>query len=140
MGTLFCGMVIEEIRIGMSASCSKIITELDVENFAEISGDKNPVHLSESFASNSKFGRRIAHGLMSASFFSALFGTKMPGPGCVYVSQSLTFRKPVYIGDKVEAIVLVTSIDIAKRRVVFDTTCRVSGRKVITGTAEIYVP
>jgi 3-hydroxybutyryl-CoA dehydratase len=140
METSFCGMALEEIRVGMSSSYSKTITELDVENFAEISGDRNPVHLNESFASSSKFGRRIAHGLMSASFFSALFGTKIPGPGCVYASQNLTFRKPVYIGDTVEATVLVTSIDISKRRVVFDTTCRVSGRKVITGTAEIYVP
>lgn len=138
--TLFCGMKIDDIHVGMSASYAKTIADEDIRSFANLSGDMNPVHIDEQFAANSKFGKRIAHGLMSASFFSALFGTRIPGPGCVYVSQSLVFRKPVYLGDTVEAVVTVTSVDQVKRRIFFDTTCRVAGRKVITGTAEIYLP
>ncbi|WP_193157309.1 MaoC family dehydratase [Citrobacter cronae] len=131
---------IEKIYIGMSASYSQTITDADIKAFAGISGDHNPVHVSETYASESRFGRRIAHGLISASFFSALFGTKLPGNGCVYASQSLSFKYPVFIGDTVEATVTVKSVDIAKRKVIFDTTCKVGRKKVITGEAEIYIP
>ncbi|MFA0678094.1 MaoC family dehydratase, partial [Vibrio sp. 10N.222.51.A6] len=102
--------------------------------------DRNPVHLDEVYAENSRFKKRIAHGMISSSFFSALFGTKLPGEGCVYVSQSLKFRKPVYIDDTVVATVVVSEIDINKRRVYFDTYCKVGKQKVITGQAEIYIP
>lgn len=131
---------IEKISIGMSASYSQTITDADIKAFAGISGDHNPVHVSETYASESRFGRRIAHGLISASFFSALFGTKLPGYGCVYASQSLSFKYPVFIGDTVEATVTVKSVDIAKSKVIFDTTCKVGRKKVITGEAEIYIP
>lgn len=131
---------LEDIKIGMSESYSQTITDADVKDFSGISGDKNPVHMDEVYANESRFGKRIAHGMLSSSFFSALFGTKLPGQGCVYVSQSLKFRKPVYIGDTVTATVEVTSIDIDKRRVFFDTYCKVGKSKVITGIAEIYIP
>lgn len=131
---------LEDIKIGMSESYSQTITDADVKGFSGISGDKNPVHMDEVYAKESRFGKRIAHGMLSSSFFSALFGTKLPGQGCVYVAQSLKFRKPVYIGDTVTATVEVTSIDIDKRRVFFDTYCRVGKSKVITGIAEIYIP
>lgn len=131
---------IEKISIGMSASYSQTITDADIKAFAGISGDHNPVHVSETYASESRFGKRIAHGLISASFFSALFGTKLPGHGCVYASQSLSFKYPVFIGDTVEATVTVKSVDITKRKVIFDTTCKVGRKKVITGEAEIYIP
>ena len=131
---------LEDIKIGMSESYSQTITDADVKDFSGISGDKNPVHMDEIYAKESRFGKRIAHGMLSSSFFSALFGTKLPGQGCVYVAQSLKFRKPVYIGDTVTATVEVTSIDIDKRRVFFDTYCRVGKSKVITGIAEIYIP
>jgi 3-hydroxybutyryl-CoA dehydratase len=86
--TSFGGMNIQDIKVGMSSSYSQTITDADIKAFAGISGDNNPVHMSDEYANTSRFGKRIAHGLMSASFFSALFGTRIPGPGCVYVSQS----------------------------------------------------
>lgn len=131
---------IEEIEAGMTASYSQTITDADIKDFAGISGDKNPVHMDEVYAKESRFERRIAHGMLSSSFFSALFGTQLPGRGCVYVGQNLKFRKPVYIGDTVTATIEVTSVDLERRRVFFDTYCKVGKSKVITGTAEIYIP
>jgi len=131
---------IEDIQVGMSASYSQTITDADVKQFAGLSGDHNPVHVDEVYASESRFKRRIAHGLISGSFFSALFGTKLPGPGCVYVGQSFNFKRPVYIGDTVTASATVTSIDLKNRRVHFDTVCKVRRKTVIDGTAEIYIP
>lgn len=131
---------IEEIEAGMTASYSQTITDADIKDFAGISGDKNPVHMDEVYAKESRFERRIAHGMLSSSFFSALFGTHLPGRGCVYVGQNLKFRKPVYIGDTVTATIEVTSVDLERRRVFFDTYCKVGKSKVITGTAEIYIP
>lgn len=131
---------IEQIRAGMSASYSQTITDADVKAFAGISGDNNPVHMSDEYAEKSRFKKRIAHGLMSASFFSALFGTRIPGPGCVYVSQTLNFKRPVYIGDTISAIITVTAIDYEKRRVFFDTICKVKNKVVIDGQAEIFIP
>ncbi|AJI72845.1 conserved hypothetical protein [Francisella tularensis subsp. novicida GA99-3548] len=129
-----------DIKIGMTASYSQTITDTDIKDFAGLSGDRNPVHLDEEYANNSRFKKRIAHGMISSSFFSALFGTKLPGEGCVYVSQSLNFKRPVYMGDTVTATVIVKSIDIDKKRVFFDTICKVKNKIVISGEAEIYVP
>ncbi len=131
---------IEEIEVGMEARYSQSITDADIKAFAGISGDRNPVHLDEQYAASSRYKRRIAHGLLSASFFSALFGTKLPGEGSVYVSQSLQFKRAVYIGDTVEAIVIVKSVDLERRRVFFQTLCRVKNRVVIDGEAELYLP
>lgn len=130
----------EDIEIGMSVSYSQTITDADVKQFAGISGDHNPVHVDDVFAENSRYKKRIAHGLISGSFFSALFGTKLPGPGCVYVSQSFNFKRPVYLGDTVTAVATVTNIDPIKRRVFFDTVCKVRKKTVIDGVAELYVP
>ena len=96
--------------------------------------------MDEEYAQNSRFKKRIAHGMMSASYFSALFGTKIPGEGCVYVAQSLQFKRPVYLGDTVVATVTVTKVDLDKRRVFFRTTCKVKNKIVIDGEAELYVP
>lgn len=131
---------IEEIEIGMEVSYSQTITDSDVKAFSGISGDKNPVHMDENYATNSRFKKRIAHGMMSAGYFSALFGTKLPGEGCVYVSQSLNFKRPVYLGDTVQATVIVKAIDLKKRRVFFDTICTVRNKIVIDGKAELFVP
>ncbi len=131
---------LHEIQIGMKESSSHVITDTDISLFSEISGDKNPVHLDEDFAATTRFKKRIAHGLMSSSYFSALFGTRLPGRGCVYVSQNLNFKRPVYIGDEVIAIIEVTEIDQEKRRVVFSTLCTVKNKTVIDGQAEIYIP
>ena len=131
---------IKEITIGMTASYSQTISDADVKAFAGISGDHNPVHLSEEYAENSRFKNRIAHGLLTASFFSAIFGTKLPGEGCVYAGQNLQFKKPVYLGDTVVAKVTVIAIDVLKKRVTFETVCTVKNRVVTTGTAEIFIP
>ena len=88
-------MEINEIKIGMSESYSQTISEADVKAYAGISGDRNPVHMDDEYAEKSRYKKRIAHGMISSSFFSALFGTKLPGPGCVYVNQSLNFKRPV---------------------------------------------
>jgi 3-hydroxybutyryl-CoA dehydratase len=130
----------EQIKIDMSVSYSQTITDADVKSFAGISGDHNPVHVDDEYASKSRYKKRIAHGLISGSFFSALFGTKLPGPGCVYVQQTFNFKRPVYLGDTVTATATVTSIDPDKRRVFFDTTCAVKNKVVIDGMAELYVP
>ena len=137
---VFNKIPIEEIQIGMKVSYSQTISDSDIKTFAGISGDRNPVHLDEEYACNSRYKKRIAHGLMTASFFSALFGTKIPGEGCIYVSQSLRFKRPVYIGDTVIAIVEVISIDLKKKRVFFKTICKVSDKIVTDGEAELFVP
>ena len=137
---VFNKVPIEKITIGMEVSYSQTITDSDVKAFAGISGDRNPVHLDEKYAETSRYKKRIAHGLMTASYFSALFGTKIPGEGCVYVAQSLKFKRPVYIGDTVIAIVIVTKIDLDKRRVFFKTICKVNNKIVTDGEAELYVP
>ncbi len=134
------GLDIDEVCIGMNASYSQTISDADIKSFAGVSGDNNPVHMSDEYAEKSRFKKRIAHGLMSSSFFSALFGTKLPGEGCVYAAQSLIFKRPVYIGDTVVASVEVIDIDIKKRRVFFSTVCKVKGKVVIDGSAEIYIP
>ena len=131
---------LEDLKVGMSHSYSQTITDSDIKSFSGISGDKNPVHMDEQYANKSRFKKRIAHGMLSAGFFSAIFGTKLPGKGCVYVAQDLKFRKPVYIDDTVTATVTVKDIDIKRRRVYFETYCKVGRSKVITGSAEIYMP
>ena len=103
----FGAIPIEDIQVGMKVSYSQTITDSDIKTFAGLSGDHNPVHIDEKYAENSRFKRRIAHGLMSAGFFSQLFGTKLPGPGCVYTAQSLKFLRPVYINDTVVCGMLV---------------------------------
>jgi len=137
---VFNQLAIEEIKEGMEVSYSQTISDADVKAFAGISGDRNPVHMNEEYAENSRFKKRIAHGMLSASYFSALFGTKIPGEGCVYVAQSLQFKRPVYLGDNVIATVSVTKVDLEKRRVFFRTTCKVKNKIVIDGEAELYIP
>lgn len=132
--------IIDNFEVGMIETYSQTITDADIKAFSGISGDKNPVHMSDDFASGTKFKKRIAHGLMSASFFSALFGMRLPGPGCVYLSQNLKFLKPVYIGDTVNAKVTLIKLNKRSRRFTFETSCDVDGDIVITGEAEIFLP
>lgn len=134
------GYYIEDMEEGMSRSFSKTITDADISLFAGVSGDTNPVHLDEEFASQTIFKSRIAHGMLSASFISTVVGTKLPGPGCIYVSQNLKFRAPVRAGDTVVAIATVKTIDMAKKRVTLNTVCRVGDTDVIRGEAVMMVP
>ena len=136
----FRSLTIDEIQIGMRASYSHTVTDADVKSFAALSGDNNPLHLNDEFATNSKFGARIVHGMFLASFFPSLMCNEITGPGSVYVSQNLRFKRPVYIGDTVVAEVIVSSINIAKRRVFFNAACSVNGRVVIEGEGEAFIP
>ncbi len=131
---------LEDLTVGMSASFRKTVTDEDIVRFADISGDVNPVHLDEAYAEKTMFKGRIAHGMLSAAFISTVFGTRLPGAGCIYLSQSLRFRAPVKIGDTVEATVTVTAIDVARRRVTFATRCAVGETVVVDGEAQLLVP
>lgn len=133
-------MAFEDIKVGMEVSYSQTITDADVKAFAGLSGDHNPVHISDEYAKNTRWGRRIAHGLISVSFFSGLMGTKLPGIGCVWVSQTIKFKCPVYIGDTVTAKLIVNNIDKDRRRVYLTSICLVKGEIVIEGEAEAFVP
>ena len=134
------GKYLEEINEGMTAVFSKTVTEADIVLFAGITGDTNPVHLDEEFAKPTMFKGRIAHGMLTAGFVSTVFGTKLPGPGCIYLSQSLKFKAPVRIGDTVRARVTVGTIDREKGRVTFATTCHVGETMVLDGEAQLLVP
>ncbi|WP_340116950.1 MaoC family dehydratase [Pelagibius sp. 7325] len=133
------GYFLEDLTVGMTAVFGKTVTEADITMFAGISGDTNPVHLDQSFAEKTMFGGRIAHGMLSASFISTVFGTRLPGPGCIYLRQDLRFKAPVKIGDTVEARVTVKEIQSEKKRVVFDTVCTVGTTVVLEGEATLMV-
>lgn len=134
------GYYFEDLSVGMSASFAKTVTEADIAGFAGVSGDFNPVHINEEFAKETMFKGRIAHGMLSAAFISTVFGMKMPGPGCIYVSQSLKFKAPVRIGDTVTATAEVTATVPEKKFVTFKTTCTVAGKVVVDGEATLMVP
>jgi 3-hydroxybutyryl-CoA dehydratase len=108
--------------------------------FAGVSGDTNPVHLNEEFAQGTSFAGRIAHGMLTASLISTVLGTKLPGPGCIYLSQSLKFLAPVRAGETVRAEVTIKSIERDRRRVLFETVCKVGGKNVLEGEALTMVP
>ncbi|WP_375280143.1 MaoC family dehydratase [Pseudooctadecabacter sp.] len=131
---------IEDIEIGMSRTLRKIITDRDIELFAEVSTDHNPVHLDDEYAQDTIFEGRIAHGMLTAGLISAVIGEQLPGHGTVYLGQNLKFLAPVRPGDMVEAIVTVTDMDIAKRRVTMDTHCEIDGKKVLKGEAVVLAP
>lgn len=133
-------MYYDELTVGDTASFEKTISEADVYGFAGITGDFNPAHVNQRYAEQSKFGTRIAHGMLSASLFSTVFGTQLPGPGAIYVSQSLTFTAPVRIGDTVRAAVTVAE-KLEKGRVRFDCVATTQdGTVVVTGEALLLPP
>ena len=134
------GYYLEDLRVGMVASFGKTITEADIAAFAGVSGDTNPIHLHEGFAKTSRFGHRIAHGMLSASFISTVVGTKLPGPGSIYVSQSLEFKAPVSIGETVTAVCEIVEIVVERRRVRLKTECRRGEDVVLAGEAVVMVP
>jgi 3-hydroxybutyryl-CoA dehydratase len=130
----------EDLEVGMSERLSKTVASSDVVGFAEITGDRNPIHLSEHFAARTPFGTRIAHGLYTASLISAVLGTRLPGPGAVYLSQTLSFRAPVRIGDTVDVDVQVAELFPEKHRARLACTCSVGGEIVLVGEALVKVP
>jgi 3-hydroxybutyryl-CoA dehydratase len=134
------GYYIEDLKPGMSASYGKTVGEADIVLFAGVSGDTNPVHLDEDYAKATMFKTRIAHGMLSAGFISTVLGTKLPGPGAIYMSQNLKFKAPVKIGDTVLATCTVTEVIAEKKRAVLSTICKVGDTVVIEGEAMVMVP
>ena len=130
----------EDLSVGMTETLSKTIASSDVVGFAQLTGDRNPIHLSEHFAAKTTFGRRIAHGLYTASLISAVLGTRLPGPGAIYISQTLNFRAPVRIGDTVEVTVTVAELIPERQRARLLCTCVVGGEVVLDGEALVKVP
>ncbi len=130
----------EDLVIGQEAQLVRRVAESDIVSFAEISGDHNPVHLDAAYAATTPFKTTIAHGMLTAAYISAIFGTTMPGPGCIYVSQTLNFRAPVRPGDEVVTTVRIADLMAAKRRVRFDCVCTVGGKTVLEGEAILMVP
>ncbi len=134
------GYFFEDLQIGMEASLVQTVNAEGIEAFAQISGDVNPIHLDDTYAKETPFQRRIAHGMLSASYLSAVFGTKLPGPGCVYISQTLNFKAPVYIGDHVTATVQVADLIEHRKRAIFTCTCLVGEKVVLEGQAVLMIP
>ncbi len=134
------GFYFEELSVGMKATVSRTITETDLRNFSGVSGDTNPMHLNEEYAKQTPFGHCIVHGMLTASLISAAIGTKLPGPGCIYMNQTLRFTAPVYVGDTVYAVVTVSELNAEKKRVTLTTQCFARDTIVIDGEALVKVP
>lgn len=134
------GLFLEDLSLGQSAELTRTVDEAAIVAFAQVTGDENPVHLDEAYAASTPFKTRIAHGMLSAGYISAVIGTKLPGPGAIYMSQALRFKRPVKIGDVVTARATITTIDAEKARVTLETVCEVEGKVVLEGEALIMVP
>ncbi len=133
------GYYLEDLSVGMTSIFAKTVTEADIVMFAGVSGDTNPIHINQEFAEGSMFKGRIAHGMLSASFISTVVGTRLPGPGCIYINQNLRFRAPVKAGDTVVARATVKEILPSRRRVVLTTVCTIGDTVVIDGEATMMV-
>ena len=134
------GLYFEDLEEGMRDAYAKTITDADVITFSGISGDTNPVHLNHEFASETLFEGQVAHGMLTASFISTVIGTKLPGPGCIYVSQNLRFMAPVKVGDTVTATCTISRLIPEKHMIEMETICSVGGKTVLDGQATILVP
>jgi 3-hydroxybutyryl-CoA dehydratase len=134
------GLYLEDLSLGQSAEFIHTVTEEDIRAFAEVSGDHNPVHLDEAYAASTPFKTRIAHGMLMAAYISAVLGERLPGPGAIYISQTMTFKRPVRIGDEVVARATVAAINADRARVTLATVCEVDGKPVVEGEAVVMVP
>ena len=134
------GVFFEDLSVGQEASLSNTVSEATIVAFADISGDRNPVHLDADYAATTVFKERIAHGMLSAAYISAVFGMKLPGPGAIYMSQTLKFKAPVKIGDTVVTTVKVAELMPEKRRARFECVCTVNDKPVVEGEAMLMVP
>jgi 3-hydroxybutyryl-CoA dehydratase len=130
----------EDLSLGMTETFVKTVHNEDVIGFATLTGDHNPIHLSEHYARKTRFGERIVHGLYTASLISAVLGTRLPGPGAVYLSQTLNFRAPVKIDDVIHVSVTVIALQPEKKRVTLACACLVDDKTVLDGIAEVMVP
>ena len=134
------GLCFEDLSVGLTASFGKTITEADIVLFAAVTGDTNPMHLDADYARTSPFGERIAHGMLAAGLITKVLGTQLPGPGTIYMSQTLKFRAPVLIGQTVTATVEVLALHPEKHRATLRTVCCVRGQPVLEGEAFVSVP
>jgi len=134
------GYFIEDLTVGLSASFSRTVTEADIVMFAGVSGDTNPVHINEEYAKRTFFKGRIAHGMLGAAYISTVLGTRLPGPGAVYIGQNLKFKAPIRAGDTVTARVTVAEVLPEKRRAVLTTRVSVGETVVIEGEATVMCP
>ena len=134
------GFYFEDLEVGMNAEVAKVISEADVRAFADLSGDMNPLHLNEEFAKHTRTGGRVVHGMVSASLLSTIVGYKLPGPGCLWMAQTLRFLHPVRIGDRVCARGSIVELLPDKQRVKMKMICRVKRQNVIEGEALVWVP
>jgi 3-hydroxybutyryl-CoA dehydratase len=133
-------LLFDDLKVGMKERLRKTIAASDVVGFAQLTGDRNPIHLSEHFAARTSFGGRIAHGLYTAGLISAVLGTRLPGPGAIYISQTLNFRAPVRIGDTVTVTVTVAELMPEKSRARLSCVCKVGRDVVLDGEALVKVP
>ena len=134
------GYKFEDLSVGMSHETFHKITENDIQLFAEVSGDHNPLHMNEEYASKTPFGQRIAHGALTASYISGILGNNLPGPGSIFVGLSMRFRRPVYIGSDVTVRAEVTELQERGNRVTLKVVCQVDGKAAISGEAIVMVP
>ena len=130
---------LEDLEVGMKATTSMEITGEKIDIFAELTGDKNPIHVDEEFAKTTMFGQRIAHGALSASLISAVLGNDLPGPGAVFVELNLRFRRPAFIGDEVIAVAEVAEVNERNGRVKMKCYCEVNGKQICRGDAGVVV-
>jgi 3-hydroxybutyryl-CoA dehydratase len=130
----------EDLKVGQNASIARTVSEAEILAFAGVSGDTNPVHVDEEFAASTMFKGRIAHGILLVSYISTVLGTKLPGPGAIYLSQSVKFKAPVRIGDTVVTRCTITNLEAEKRRVTLSTVCTVNDVEVTVGEAQIMLP
>jgi 3-hydroxybutyryl-CoA dehydratase len=134
------GLSFEDLKIGMFALYSRTITDTDLRNFSGVSGDTNPMHLNEEYAKTTPFKTAIVHGMLTASLLSTVIGTKLPGPGCLYVSQTLLFKAPVHVNDTVYAKAIIKELIPEKRRAILQTQCFVKDVLVLDGEAVVQLP
>src|ERR1700760_1612206 len=129
------GLFLEDLTVGQSAEAKRTVTADDIDRFAAVWGDNNPVHVDDAYAASTQFKTRIAHGMLAGGFISAALGERLPGPGAIYISQSLKFRRPIHIGDEVTTRVEITAIDPRHGHVTAKTSCLVGGKPAVTGEA-----
>jgi 3-hydroxybutyryl-CoA dehydratase len=134
------GKTFEELATGMTVSIQHTVTEQDIQDFARVSGDYNPVHMDEEYAKTTMFGTRIAHGALTASYISAILGNDLPGPGAIFTDMNLQFKRPVKIGDTVTAIAEVQEKFERGNRVILSVRCEVDGKVVVKGEAKVIAP
>jgi 3-hydroxybutyryl-CoA dehydratase len=134
------GLYLEDLAVGMSAEDVRTVGEADIAAFADVSGDHNPLHLDEDYAAKTPFRGRIAHGMLAGAYISALIGGRLPGPGVIYISQMLCFKRPIRIGDEVTVRATIEAIDERQAHVTIATVCLVKGKAAVEGEAVVYAP